>query len=286
MGCFMRRIFFTFFLFFSLITANATDRLIAVTILPQKFITEKIAGNLWTVISIIPEGANPHTYEPKINTLKKVGNASAYLSLEEVLDEIWVRKILDVNKKIKIFRMDKGVEKLRMSDDDHHHGKKLFHDPHIWLSLDNMKIIAQNTKDALSSIDPANKTNYEKNCEQLIKDIDNLKNEVSQQLVAKKSKSFLVFHPSWGYFARDFGLNQVSIEFEGKEPSPKRLKEIISFAKSKNIKVIFVQPQISSSTVEALAKELGATVVKINPLEYDWLKNMKYVSQNIAEGLQ
>jgi len=282
----MKRIFFTFFLLFSLITANATERLIAVTILPQKFITEKIAGNLWMVISIIPEGANPHTYEPKINTLKNISNASAYLSLEDVLDEIWVRKILDVNKKIKIFRMDKGVEKLRMSDDDHHHGKKLFHDPHIWLSLDNMKIIAQNTKDALSSIDPANKTNYEKNCEQLIKDIDNLKNEVSQQLVAKKSKSFLVFHPSWGYFARDFGLNQVSIEFEGKEPSPKRLKEIISFAKSKNIKVIFVQPQISSSTVEALAKELGATVVKINPLEYDWLKNMKYVSQNIAEGLQ
>lgn len=282
----MKRIFFTFFCLFSLITANATERLIAVTILPQKFITEKIAGNLWTVISIIPEGANPHTYEPKINTLKNISNASAYLSLEDVLDEIWVRKILDVNKKIKIFKMDKGVEKLRMSDDDHHHGKKLFHDPHIWLSLDNMKIVAQNTKDALSSIDPANKTNYEKNYEQLIKDIDNLKNEVSRQLVAKKSKSFLVFHPSWGYFARDFGLNQVSIEFEGKEPSPKRLKEIISFAKSKNIKVIFVQPQISSSTVETLAKELGATVVKINPLEYDWLKNMKYVSQKIAEGLQ
>ncbi|MGC8925598.1 MAG: metal ABC transporter solute-binding protein, Zn/Mn family [Calditerrivibrio sp.] len=282
----MRKIFFTFFLLFSLVTANASERMIAVTILPQKFITEKIVGNLWTVISIIPEGANPHTYEPKINTLKNVSAASAYLSLEEVLDEIWVKKILDVNPKIKIYRMDKGVEKLRMSDDDHHHGKKLFHDPHIWLSLENMKIIAQNTKDILLSIDPANKTSYEKNYEQLVKEIDMLKNEVSSRLITKKNKSFLVFHPAWGYFARDFGLNQVSIEFEGKEPSPKRLKEIISFAKSKNIKVIFVQPQISSTTVETLAKELGARIVKINPLEYDWLKNMKYVSQEIADGLE
>jgi zinc transport system substrate-binding protein len=149
-----------------------------------------------------------------------------------------------------------------------------------------MKIIAQNTKDILLSIDPANKTSYEKNYEQLVKEIDMLKNEVSSRLITKKNKSFLVFHPSWGYFARDFGLNQVSIEFEGKEPSPKRLKEIISFAKSKNIKVIFVQPQISSTTVETLAKELGARIVKINPLEYDWLKNMKYVSQEIADGLE
>jgi len=95
-----------------------------------------------------------------------------------------------------------------------------------------------------------------------------------------------VFHPSWGYFAKDFGLNQVSIEFEGKEPSPKRLQEIIAFAKSKNIKVIFVQPQISSSTVETLAKELNAKVVKINPLEYKWLENMKNVSEKIAEVLK
>lgn len=282
----MKRVILSLFLFVLPIISYATEKVVAVTILPQKYITERVAGNLWKVISIIPQGANPHTFEPKSEVLKQLSNSSAYLSLEQVLDEVWLKKILKVNKNIKIYRVDKGIEKMEMRDHDHHHGRKLFYDPHIWLSLDNMKKIVLNTKDIFVELDVANKDTYEKNSNELIKEIDDIKNEITNKLKDKKNKSFLVFHPAWGYFARDFGLTQVSVEFEGKEPSPKRLKDIINFAKSKGIKVIFVQPQISSSTVETLSKELNAKVVKINPLEYNWVDNMRSVSQKIAEGLE
>jgi len=282
----MKKLFFVFLSFIFSFVSFASDRMIAVTILPQKYVTERIAGLGWKIISIVPESANPHVYEPKADMMRMISNSMAYFSLEEVLDEVWLKKILQVNKSLKIFRMDKGIEKIRMNNDDKHHGKKLFYDPHIWLSLENMKKIALNTRDALILLDPVNKLVYSKNCEDFIKEVDTFKKSIEISLKGKKNKSFLVFHPSWGYFAKDFGLNQVSIEFEGKEPSPKRLQKIIAFAKSKNIKVIFVQPQISSSTVETLAKELNAKVVKINPLEYNWLENMKNVSEKIAEGLE
>lgn len=282
----MKNIIFSLVLLFFSVFAYAADRVVAVTILPQKYITEKIAGNLWTVISVIPEGANPHTYEPKPDILKQMSRASAYFSLEQVLDEIWLKKILQLNRDMKLYRVDKGIDKIEMRDHDHQHGKKLFYDPHIWLSIENMKKVVLNTRDAFIDMDPSNKNIYEKNSNELIKEIDNIKNEITNRIKDKKNKSFLVFHPAWGYFAKDFGLNQVAVEFEGKEPSPKRLKEIISFAKGRNIRVIFVQPQISSSTVETLSKELNAKVVRINPLEYNWLDNMKNVSQKIAEGLE
>ncbi|MEF3254722.1 MAG: zinc ABC transporter substrate-binding protein, partial [Deferribacterales bacterium] len=198
--------------------------------------------------------------------------------------------LLTTNKNLKIYRMDIGIDKLEMIHEDHHgHGKhkhKLFHDPHIWLSFDNMIIIANNTKKALVELDPSNKVYYENNYESLIEEIIKIKNKAKDELKFKKDKSFLVFHPAWGYLAKEFSLNQIAVEVEGKEPSPKEMKTIIDTARSKGINVIFIQPQISTKTVDKLSKELNATIIKINPLEYNWLKNMKYVLDNIAKGLK
>lgn len=283
---------FLLYLLFILFSSDlfASEKIIAVTILPQKFITEKIAGNEWKVVSVIPEGANPHTFEPKFSQMKEIATAKAYLSLESSLDELWLKRLLTTNKNLKIYRMDIGIDKLEMIHEDHHgHGKhkhKLFHDPHIWLSFDNMIIIANNTKKALLELDPSNKVYYENNYESLIEEIIKIKNKAKDELKFRKDKSFLVFHPSWGYLAKEFSLNQIAIEVEGKEPSPKEMKTIIDTARSKGINVIFIQPQISTKTVDTLSKELNATIIKINPLEYNWLNNMKYVLDNIAKGLK
>lgn len=277
-----------FLLFFS-IFSYAAERLVAVTILPQKFVTEKIAGKQWKVIEIIPKGANVHTYEPKISLLKEVAKAEAYFSIEETLDEIWLRKLLSLNSKLPVIRVDKGIEKLKMGDEHHQHGKikgELHHDPHIWLSIDNMIKVALNTKDAFIQLDPANKDLYNKRAEELISEMKALKEYALKKVITKSNKNFLVFHPAWGYFARDYKLNQIAVEVEGKEPSPKELGKIIKTAKKHGIKVIFVQPQISTKTVESLSRELGAEIIKIDPLKYEWIENMKEVSFKIAEALK
>ncbi|MCA1933509.1 MAG: zinc ABC transporter substrate-binding protein [Calditerrivibrio sp.] len=279
-------ILFMIFLGFSVLS-QAADRSVAVTILPQKFITEKIAEDQWKVVEIIPKGANVHTYEPKISLLKEVANATAYFSLEETLDEVWLRKLLSLNSKLPVVRVDKGIEKLRM--EDHQHGKakgKLHHDPHIWLSVDNMIKIVENTRDAFIQLDQANKTVYEKRSNDLIKEIKALKEEALQKMNTKVNKNFLVFHPAWGYFARDYNLNQISVEVEGKEPSPKEFAKVIDIAKKHGIKVIFVQPQISAKTVESLSREIGAEIIKIDPLKYEWTENMREVSLKIADALR
>ncbi|MCX8085226.1 MAG: zinc ABC transporter substrate-binding protein [Calditerrivibrio sp.] len=268
------------------VNIHASSKTLAVTILPQQYITERIAGAYWKVLSIIPQGANPHVYEPKPAIIKELASTRYYFSLETSLDELWLKKILKNNPNLKIYRMDKNITKLEMRDHDHQHGKKLFHDPHIWLSFDNLKVIAENTYNAISEIDPDNKKIYEFNYKSLIKEIDQTKIDLTEILKDKKSRNILVFHPAWGYFAKEFSLKQIVIEYEGKEPSPKRLKDIIKLAKDNNIKAIFIQPQISSSTVELLSKELKANVIQINPLEYNVLDNLKKVAKKIAENIQ
>jgi len=148
-----------------------------------------------------------------------------------------------------------------------------------------MLIIAENTKNALVAIDPKNRNLYEENYLHFAYDIKKLKEYAFAQLSSKKGMSFLVFHPSWGYFAKEFALNQVAVEIEGREPSPKELKEIIDLARSKHVKVVFIQPQISSRTVETLSKELKIAIVTLDPLKYNWLENMKHTVDILSKEL-
>ena len=149
-----------------------------------------------------------------------------------------------------------------------------------------MKIQARNILRALQEVDPAHKAVYERNFEAFEKEIEALDQELRKIFAGKRGMKFMVFHPSWGYFARAYGLTQVPVELEGKEPKPGQLKALIELAKREGIKVIFVQPQFSARSAEIIAKAIGGQVVFADPLSPDWSNNLRDQAEKFKAALR
>jgi zinc transport system substrate-binding protein len=166
------------------------------------------------------------------------------------------------------------------------HGDPLGRDPHIWCSLLNAKIMVDNIVRGLTSIDPADSLRFAANAKAYKMKLDSL-NSYNQALFAgRQNREFLIFHPAWGYFAADYGLVQVPIEFEGKEPHFDELKKLIQLAKSKGLKTVFVSPQFNPEIARTIAGEIGGKVEYLDPLAENYLVNMRGVAQKIAESLE
>ncbi|MDK2792089.1 MAG: zinc transport system substrate-binding protein [Deferribacteres bacterium] len=268
--------------------AYAKD-IIFVSILPVKFIAEQIAGNNFEVKALVPENFDPHTYEPKPDDMKMFAKAKYYLSIGDNFDGVWLDKLISVNKKIKIVNIDNTIRKRKFDDHESHHENNAEHehgmyDPHIWTGLKNMKIMAKNILNFLSNEDSKNLNYYKLRYEQFIKEIDKIIGEFDSIFTNCDNKKFLVFHPSWGYFADDFHLHQIAIEDEGGEPSIKHLKGIIDMVKRENIKVMFVQPQINSKISETISKQLKVEKITINPLSYNILDEFYKIKESFIKS--
>lgn len=170
-------------------------------------------------------------------------------------------------------------------EDEHQnrHGGK---DPHIWLSPNNAVIMAANMKEALSKVDPANKEYYQQNTNELIMKLDALRKEIDAQLADLSSRTFLIFHPAWGYFAADFDLIQVAVEYCGKDPTPKQMAKLIQEAKEMKAKVIYASPQFSQRSADAIASEINGRVVFIDPLAKDYVNNLLKAAEALSESDQ
>ncbi len=279
------------------VTANTLRPLtVAASILPQKYFIDKIAKGRIKTIIMVPPGANPHTYEPRPKQMVAISFARAYLAIGIEFEKVWLKKILSQNSHLQLFHVDRGIKEkraglvvvsisTRQSKLTNGHGMHQVSnpDPHIWLSPVLAKIIALNTAKALIAIDPENKEFYSRNLEMLEQEIDRLHQKIKKLLQNKRNRSFIVFHPAWGYFADAYGLKEVPIEVQGNEPSPKELQKIIAFARKKNIKVILVEPQFSDRSARIISKEIGAALVKVDPLAYDWADNLLNVARLIAK---
>jgi zinc transport system substrate-binding protein len=193
-------------------------------------------------------------------------------------------KIKGINPEMEVFDQSEGVDLIRNAS--HHHAGEKGIDPHIWTSPKAVKKQVQNIGSFLTRLDPANQEDYEENTRQFLARIDSLDRMISSNLQGLEGSSFLIFHPALSYFARDYGLNQISLEHEGKEPSPSRLKEVIERAEASHIEAVFVQQQFSTDEAETLARELNAEVVRIDPLAHNWFDNMKSMSHAIVEALK
>jgi zinc transport system substrate-binding protein len=258
---------------------------ITVSILPQKYFVEQIAGDHFEVNVMIPPGANPVTYDPAPSQLQQVEQSVAYIRVGYlVFERAWMDKIRGISPEMKVFDQSEGVDLIRNASGKHATEKGI--DPHIWTSPKAVKTQVQNIGDFLIQLDPANRETYEENTRQLVGRVDSLDRVISGKLEGLKGSSFLIFHPALSYFARDYGLNQISLEHEGKEPSPSRLKEIIERAEKSRIEAVFVQKQFSTDEAATLARELNAEVVRIDPLAYNWFDNMKSMSRTIAKTLK
>ena len=170
-------------------------------------------------------------------------------------------------------------------DDEDHHDHGIL-DPHIWLSPPLVKIQARNILTALQEIDPAHRTLYEAHYHQFLARIDDLDAQLKRNFTGKEGLHFIVFHPAWGYFAHAYGLKQVPIEIEGKAPKPARLKELITHAREKEIRVIFVQPQFSTKSAEIVAREIGGQVALTDPMAEDWMANLYEVAEKFKKSLR
>ncbi len=251
------------------------EQLIIVTsILPQADFIEHIGGDKVEVIVMIPPGANPATYEPTASQLKAVSSAGMYAKVGSGLlfEEVWLDRIISANPDMIVVDTSKGVTLMEM-------------DPHIWLSPANAKIMVQNICEGLILIDPANETYYEQNKVEYIRDLEVLDSTINQSLSGFKNRTFMVFHPSWGYFARDYNLTMIAVEIEGKEPSVSDMAHLIKTAKENDINVIFVQPQFSTKSAEVIAKEIGGSVIPADPLAKDYLVNLHNVTNSFAQSL-
>lgn len=260
--------------------ANTTQKTVAVSILPQKYFINQIAGNHYNVLVMVPQGSSPETYEPTASQLAELSNAMVYFRLGNLdFENSMLRGIADNFANLKVVDCSSGIdlirgEEMNEGESDHvHHGV----DPHIWISPKTVKVMAQTMVAALIQADPTFADTLKAGYAKFISSIDNLDSMMASAVKQHNIKAVMVFHPVLSYLARDYDFKQIAIESDGKEPSPGQMKATIDMARANGIKTIFVQQEFDTERAKAIASEVGATVIKLNPLGYSWDENIRYI---------
>jgi zinc transport system substrate-binding protein len=269
----------------------AAERLpVFVSIIPQKYFVQQIGMDLVDVHVMVGPGASPATYEPKPKQMARLSKAVIYFSIGVPFENAWLDKIAAANPRMNVVHTDRSIQKIPMEVHDHHYdresGASGILDPHIWLSPVLAKIQAKSIRDALQDAIPTHRSELEANFQAFASRIDQLDHRLRSMLKGKHGLQFMVFHPAWGYFARTYDLEQLPIEFEGKNPKPAELQAMITHARQNGIKVVFVQPQFSTKSAELVAKEIGGEVVFADPLAEDWLANLQEVAEIFKAALK
>ncbi len=287
--------------FFFTVSAPAGPLPVAVSIPPQKYFVEKIAGNNVRITVMVKPGDNPHVYEPKPRQMKSLTQARLYFAIGINFEKTWLDRFRSVNSEMKIVHTDKGIKKIPVAKrvgngGDGHHEADHFHssqvtgdsnpDPHVWLSPPNVRTIALNIMKALIDLDPDKEGEYRSNYESFDQELGNLHEELEKMFADIGKRSFITFHPSWGYFAKTYNLNQVPVEVEGKTPKLSDLKLLTEYANKKDIRVIFIQPQFSQKSAAVIAKSINAKVVTVDPLSENWMENLKKVARAFQSALK
>lgn len=264
------------------------ERIITVTMEPQRYFTNKIAGDKFSVVSMVPKGSSPESYDPTPSQLVSLSKSEAYLRIGYIgFEQSWFERLIDNAPHILVFDTSVGINLIHDAhhhkhvDDGHHHSLSGV-DPHIWSSAVNAQKIATNTCKALCVLDKQNETYYIQKCDEFKKEIKAVDDSIRKILVGA-DKSFMIYHPALTYFARDYGLHQICIEEGGKEPSPAQLRDLIQTCKKEKVRVIFVQQEFDMNNANVIAKETGTRVVQINPLSYDWKKELIGIAQALKQ---
>jgi zinc transport system substrate-binding protein len=288
---------------------NAAGKIVVfVSIAPQKYFVQQIGKELVDIQVMVQPGADPHTYEAKPKQMVAITKAKLYFAIGIEFEKARLGKISSANPEMKVVQTDQDIQKIAMAapyhsddegqyekgehhagteygrDDDHHSQGGL--DPHIWLSPPLVMKQARTILTALQKIDPDHRAVYEANYKTFVSEIADLDNEIKSTFSGKRGLQFMVFHPAWGYFAHTYGLRQIPVEIEGKNPKPAQLKKLIIHAQENDIKVIFVQPQFSGRSAELIAREIGGHVVFADPLAEAWAANLRKVAQQIKDQLR
>lgn len=261
---------------------------LAVSILPQRTFLQKLAGPEAKIDVMVLPGASPHTYEPRPGQMKALAETALYFSIGVPFEKTWLPKFQGLYPSLRVVPTDAGISKRAIDGHGHGHAhaKGAHPDPHIWLSPPLVKIQAGHMAAALMDRDPLHRQRYSDNLKGFEQEIDTLDKDLRTILGRPgASRAFLVFHPSWGYFADAYGLEQIAIEMEGKEPSARELEHLITLARAHGIRVVFVQPQFNRKMAETLSRELQARVSIADPLREDWAANLREVATDMAGAM-
>lgn len=242
------------------------------SIAPFKYFVEAIAGDDFIVNVMVPPGSDPHVYEPFPDQIRKLSTSEAYISNGYLGFEMaWLDRFYETNKSMKKLDLSKGIEPL--TAEEHHEGShREGADPHYWVSPKAALTMALSVLDLVSDLNPSETENYKKNYELLVARIRTLDEKALDLFSEVQGREFMIYHPNLAYLARDYGLHEISVEFDGKEPPPSRMMELIDLARKDKIRKIFLQKEYDQRNARAIANEINADLVIINPLSEDWFK--------------
>jgi zinc transport system substrate-binding protein len=245
-----------------------------VSIQPQRYFVERIGGDRVDVEVMVPPGFSPATYEPKPSQIEGLTAADMYIRIGVPFETAWMPRIVAANEEMLVVDQSEGIERIDGTD------------PHIWLSPKLAKTQAQTIYAGLVELDPGHESSYRANLDAFLTDLDELDASIQQTLSGLESRKFMVFHPAWSYFARDYDLEMIPVQVEGSDPSAAEMAELIQTARANGIKVIFAQPEFSTQAARTIASEIGGEVLLISPLAPDWMDNLRRVADTFSVVLR
>jgi len=262
---------------------------VAVSILPQKYFVDRISEGGARVLVLVGPGQNPHSYEPTPRQMADLGAAGAWLTIGVDFEKGLLPKARNLYPRLRLLDTTEGLRFRALEahsheeDEDSHeeagedgdHEGEGGRDVHVWLGREGAKAQARHARDALSALDPGKAALYSRTHEALVRDIDAVFDDLAESLAPLRGRPVFVYHPAFGYFLDEFGIEQVAVEAGGKEPTQKGLASLVEKARREGARVVFVQPQFSKAAARAVAQAIGGVVVEIDDLAPDWLANLR-----------
>ncbi len=254
---------------------------------PQRYFLEQIAGDNFIINSIIPSGSNPETYDPTPSQMIALSKSIIYFKVGQLTFETaWINNLQSNNPGLTVIDCSVGIDLIEDNcGHDHAHEYSQGHDgadPHIWSSPAAASFMAKNMYEAILKIDPDNADYYKANYEKLLDSFAETDVIIREFISKAPSKSFLIYHPALSYYSHEYGLTQYTIEYEGKSPSPAHLKALIEKAKENDVRVVFIQKEFDEKNAETIAKEIGAKIVSLDLLSYNWEEELIKIAKSIA----
>ena len=275
--------------------AQADGLRVFVTIPPQEYFAKRLVGDLATVEALVQPGQSPHTFAPTPAQVTRLGQSRVYFAIGVECEVSLLPKLRNIYPNLRIVETQEGL--LRRHAEAHHHeheekAEATGHehaaehlDPHVWLNPRNVAVIAERMRDALKQAAPEHAAQFDANLAAFLADLKETDERIARTLAPFKGKDFMVFHPAFGYLAEAYGLNQLAVEMEGKDPAAKDLIKVIDTAKAKGIRIIFVQPQFSDKRARTVAEQIKGAVVPMDPLARDYLANLNDMAAKLEEAL-
>ncbi len=259
---------------------DSGQKVITVSIVPQKTFIEKIAGDEYKINVLVPPGTSPEAGNLLPSQLTDIANSDIWFRIGHIgFEYSWKDKIEEANLKMKVIDLSEGIDLIAETEEHGGHAHETGIDPHIWLSPSIVKQMARRIVDELTLLNPDKSSDYQKNYQKFVEEIDYLDIQIKSLLKDYTGRKIIVFHPSLSYYARDYGLVQYSLESGGKEPTPQHMAEVVKIAKAENIKVIYIQSEFDRENARVFAEEINGKVIQVRPLDPAWADNLLEITQ-------